>query len=57
MWSDTPVVTPSGERTTAREWAAELGLFYAPSILFFDERGSELLGSIRWCVSIGCATS
>jgi thioredoxin-related protein len=43
MWSDTPVITPSGERTTAREWAAELGLFYAPSILFYDERGKEVL--------------
>ncbi|MFY9975373.1 MAG: thioredoxin fold domain-containing protein [Chromatiaceae bacterium] len=43
MWSDTPVITPSGERTTAREWAAKLGLFYAPSILFFDEQGVEIL--------------
>lgn len=43
MWSDTPVVTPSGERTTARDWAAQLGLFYAPSILFFDEQGKEIL--------------
>jgi thioredoxin-related protein len=43
MWSDTPVITPSGERTTARKWAAELGLFYAPSVLFFDEQGKELL--------------
>lgn len=43
MWADTPVVTPGGERTTARAWAARLGLFYAPSILFFDERGQELL--------------
>lgn len=43
MWSDIPVITPSGERTTARQWAADLGLFYAPSILFFDERGKELL--------------
>ena len=43
MWSDTPVVTPSGERTTAREWAEDLGLFYAPSIIWFDERGREVL--------------
>ncbi len=43
MWSDTPVVTPSGERTTARQWAADLGLFYAPSLLFFDEHGKEIL--------------
>lgn len=43
MWSDTPVVTPSGERTTAREWADELGLFYAPSIVVFDEQGREIM--------------
>ncbi|MGB5832431.1 MAG: thioredoxin fold domain-containing protein, partial [Thiohalocapsa sp.] len=43
IWADTPVITPSGERTTARAWAAELGLFYAPSVLFFDEQGEELL--------------
>jgi len=43
MWSDTPVITPSGERTTAKAWAAKLGLFYAPSILFFDESGKEIL--------------
>jgi len=43
MWSDAPVITPAGERTTARDWAAELGLFYAPSVLFFDEHGREIL--------------
>ncbi|NCA68800.1 MAG: thioredoxin [Sphingobacteriia bacterium] len=43
MWSEVPVITPSGERTTARDWAAALGLFYAPSILFFDEHGEEVL--------------
>jgi thioredoxin-related protein len=43
MWSDTPVVTPSGKRTTARQWAEDLGLFYAPSLLFFDEHGKEIL--------------
>jgi thioredoxin-related protein len=43
MWSNTPVVTPSGEHTTARDWAHELGLFYAPSLLFFDERGEEII--------------
>jgi thioredoxin-related protein len=43
MWSDTPVITPSGKKTTAKDWAAELGLFYAPSVIFFDEKGSEIL--------------
>jgi thioredoxin-related protein len=43
MWSSTPLVTPSGERTTARDWAAELGLFYAPALIFFDEQGQEII--------------
>ena len=43
MWADTPVVKPSGERTTARRWAEELGIFYAPSIVFFDEYGEEII--------------
>jgi thioredoxin-related protein len=43
VWDDTPVVTPSGQRTTARRWADELGLFYTPTLLFFDEQGEEIL--------------
>ena len=43
MWSDTPVLTPAGERTTARQWADRLGLFYTPTLIFFDERGKEIL--------------
>lgn len=40
---DTPVITPSGRRTSSREWARELGLFYAPTLVFFDRRGDEIL--------------
>ena len=43
MWSETPLINPAGERLTARQWARQLGLFYAPSILFFDERGQEII--------------
>ncbi len=43
MWSDTPVTTPDGTSTTARAWAAELGLTYAPSIVFFDRQGEEVM--------------
>jgi len=43
MWADTPVVTPDGTRTTARAWADRLGLFYAPTLVFFDEHGREIL--------------
>lgn len=41
--SDTPVLTPDGKRSTARKWARELGLFYTPSIIFFDEFGKEII--------------
>ena len=43
MWSDTAVIRPDGKRTTAREWADELGIFHTPSILFFDESGAEIM--------------
>jgi thioredoxin-related protein len=41
-WSDTPVVTPGGERTTARRWADALGIGYVPAAVFFDE-GKEVM--------------
>jgi len=43
MESATPVLRPSGQRGTAKEWAASLGLFYAPTIVFFDEAGKEII--------------
>ncbi|MCU0935824.1 MAG: thioredoxin fold domain-containing protein [Gammaproteobacteria bacterium] len=42
-WGETPVVTPDGRRLTASQWAHELGLFYSPTLLFFDERGQEII--------------
>ncbi|WP_303903370.1 thioredoxin family protein [Thiohalomonas denitrificans] len=43
LWDETPVVTPDGERLTAREWSEKLQLFYAPTLLFFDRDGEEIL--------------
>ena len=40
---ETLVITPQGKRTTAKEWAKDLGLFYYPSLLFFDRSGKEVL--------------
>jgi thioredoxin-related protein len=40
---DTPLVTPQGERMTAKRWAKKLELFYTPTLLFFDENGKEIL--------------
>ena len=42
-WSDTPVITPAGERMTARQWAEQLGLFYTPTLIFFDTDGTEII--------------
>lgn len=39
----TPLLTPLGKRTTVKDWVRELGLFYFPTIIFFDERGKEII--------------
>ena len=43
FWADTPVITPSGERLTARQWAARLGVFYTPTLIIFDTDGKEII--------------
>lgn len=42
MAADTPVTTPAGIKTTAKDWAEQLGLFHTPTILFFNEVGREV---------------
>lgn len=43
LWGSQPVITPDGKRTTDGAWAEQMGLFYAPTLLFFDEHGREVL--------------
>jgi thioredoxin-related protein len=43
FWADTPVITPYGERTTARRWADQLGLFYTPTLIIFAPNGEEII--------------
>jgi len=43
MWSDTPVIRPDGKKATAKQWADDLALDYAPTIIFFDESGKEII--------------
>ncbi len=42
-FKDTPVITPDGKHTTAKKWASDLNLTFAPSLIFFDETGKEIL--------------
>ncbi|QYZ66310.1 MAG: thioredoxin [Gammaproteobacteria bacterium (ex Lamellibrachia satsuma)] len=43
IYSESPVITPDGRQTTAKAWAQDLGLFYTPSLIFFDEGGKEIM--------------
>ena len=45
MWADTPVITPANKRTTARDWARELDITYAPTIVYFNRQGEEIIRS------------
>jgi len=45
MWSNTPITTPSGEKTTVKEWANQLDIKYAPSIVVFNKEGKEVIRS------------
>ncbi len=41
--AETPVITPSGKQTTIKQWANQLGISYLPAIIFFDQKGKEVM--------------
>ena len=45
MWSDTPVTTPVGRKTTAKSWAKKLDVKYAPTMIVFNGEGKEIIRS------------
>jgi len=42
MWSNKIVTTPSAKKMKIRDWAKELDVKYAPSLIFFDDKGNEV---------------
>lgn len=48
--SDQAVITPAGKRTTSRAWAKALYLDYTPTLMFYDEKGNEVvrIDSVVW---------
>jgi thioredoxin-related protein len=42
MWSNDPLTLPDGTVTTAAQWARELNVQYAPSLVFFDSDHREV---------------
>lgn len=45
MWSETSLTLPDGRTMSARAWADELGVVYAPSLILFDPAGKEVIRS------------
>ena len=43
LWSDIPIVTPDGRSTTARNWARELDVGFAPTVVLFNASGAEVV--------------
>ncbi|MFV0370207.1 MAG: thioredoxin family protein, partial [Azonexus sp.] len=42
MASREPVQTPGGKTLPGRDWARSIGVFYTPSLVFFDKAGGEV---------------
>ncbi|MCG6937181.1 MAG: thioredoxin fold domain-containing protein [Gammaproteobacteria bacterium] len=42
MWSYDLITTPKGNKMKVRDWAKQLDVKYAPSLLFFDNNGDEV---------------
>ena len=42
LWSKDAIVTPGGVATTVRQWASDLGVTYAPTLVFFDSAPREV---------------
>ena len=45
MWSEQKVKRPDGKTTSLREWAKDLDIKYAPSMVYFNSKGEEVFRS------------
>jgi len=43
IWSQTPIINSVGKKISARAWAESLGIFYTPTLVFYNENGIEVL--------------
>ena len=48
MWSKDPVRRPDGKTTSIVQWARDLNVQYAPSLVFFDGHGVEVFRTEAW---------
>ncbi len=45
MWSDDTVIRPDGKKSSIKQWAKDLNIQYAPSLVYFDPSGKEVFRS------------
>lgn len=45
MWSAKDIVTPNGKTLRIRDWAKKLGVTFAPTIIFLNSEGNEVIRS------------
>ena len=45
LWSDQKIVTPDGSEQKIVDWARKLDIRYAPSLVYFNDRGEEVFRS------------
>ncbi len=43
MWADTSIILQDGSKTSAKKWAEQLQIFHAPTMVFFDNNGNEII--------------
>lgn len=42
-YSTATVITPNGKTTTVKQWATDLGVEYLPTMIFFDDKGNQVM--------------
>lgn len=45
MWSEDKLIRPDGKKSNVKEWAKDLNIQYAPSLVYFDQQGKEVFRS------------
>lgn len=45
LWSDRKIITPDGSEQKIYDWAKKLDIKYAPSLVYFNDRGEEVFRS------------
>jgi thioredoxin-related protein len=45
MWSNEKIIRPDGKKTKISDWAKQLDIKYAPSLVYFNDKGEEVFRS------------